>query len=376
METINLWSLFNPLESFLEKSILSSKYWKIRVLLLSCLFSFIWLFVFNRGYIYENFRSFYADVILHNPQPFFFWNSIIEQGEAPLKFHQFESGSHEANRIFRLTIPLIAHYFHLNSLGLYLLQVVLGIGFLYLLVNILAKILDDKLLTFYLFFAFVNVYVGSCFFFNCFGHGDGYTFFFMICALVIKRPLLMTLFCQLAFWCDERSVVMAVALWLFHHFYYQLSKKDSMKVLGLVVGNVLLYLAMRIYLSKTYHLVSEDVENFSFDRYLYFIKFTSLWYGKRSAVSVEGFALLIMMVFIILYRDRQYFRLLLLALGSWLPIVVISFLVGDTVRTLSFTFVFWLIALIIIKERINPAQLKALVLIIAFVNLLIPVSFP
>ncbi|RYU93958.1 hypothetical protein [Emticicia agri] len=375
MDTINLWSLFNPLESFLEKSILSSKYWKTRVLFFSCLFSFTWLFVFNRGYIYENFRSFYADVILHNPQPYFFWNSIIEQGEAPLTFHKYESGSHEANRIFRLTIPMVAHYLHLNSLGLYMLQVLLGGVFLYILIKILSRILDDKLLTFYLFFAFVNVYVGSCFFFNCFGHGDGYTFFFMLCALIVRVPLLMTLFCQLAFWCDERSVVMAVALWWFHHLYYQLGKKDSSKVLLLVAGNVLLYLGVRVYLSRAYHLASEDVENFSFDRYLYFIKFTSLWYGKRSSVSLEGFTLVIMMVLIILYRDRQYLRILL-ALGSWLPIVAISFLVGDTVRTLSFTFVFWMIALMIIKERINSVQLKVLIIVIAFVNLLIPVSFP
>ncbi len=101
METINLWSLFNPFETFLEKTVLNSKYWKIRVLFFSCLFSFTWLFVFNRGYIFENFKFFYADVILHNPQPNFFWNSIIEQGEAPFVFHKHESGSHEANRIFR-----------------------------------------------------------------------------------------------------------------------------------------------------------------------------------------------------------------------------------------------------------------------------------
>ncbi len=375
METINLWSLFNPLETFLQKSILNSKYWKIRVLIFCCLFSFTWLFAFNRGYIYENFRSFYADVILHNPQPFFFWNSIIEQGEAPLTFHQYESGSHEANRIFRLTIPLIARYFHLNSLGLYLLQVVFGIAFLYLLIHILSKILDDKLLVLYLFFAFVNVYAGSCFFFNCFGHGDGYTFFFMLCVLMVRSPVLITLFCQLAFWCDERSVVTAIALWFFHHFYYQLNRKESLKVFLVIVSNILVYLLARAYLSTKYHLASEDVENFSFDRYIYFIKFTSLWYGKRTAVSVEGFALLIPMVFIILYKDRQYLRLFL-AFLSWLPIVGISFLVGDTVRTLSFGFVFWLIAFIIIKDRINRLQLKALLLIVAFVNLLIPVSFP
>lgn len=375
METINLWALFNPLESFLEKSILSSKYWKIRVLFFSCLFSFTWLFVFNKGYLFENFKFFYADVILHKPQPYFYWNSIIEQGEAPFVFRQHESGSHEANRIYRLTIPMIAHYLHLNSLGLYLLQVLLGAGFLYMLINVLAKILDDKLLTFYLFFAFVNVYVGSCFFFNCFGHGDGYTFFFMLCALVVRRPLLIALFCQLAFWCDERSIVAFMTLWLFHHFFYKLDKKESLKVFLLMAGNVVLYLILRLYLGKTYHLASEDVENFSLDRYMYFINLTSWWYGKRTSVAVEGFALLIIMVFLVLYHDRLY-RRILLVFGSWMPVVAVSFLVWDTVRTYSFTFAFWLIALIILKERLNGVQFKALALMIAFVNLLIPITFP
>ena len=375
MNLINLHTIISAVDLFLIRSVLNDKFWKIKTLVFSCFITFCWLFVFNNGYIFENFRLFYADVLLHNPQPFFFWNGIVNQGQDPLTFQQFDTGSHEANRIFRLTMPLIARYMHLNPLGLYLLQVVLGGIFLYLLINILSRITENKLITFYLFFAFVNVYAGACFFLNCFGHGDGYTFFFLIGALVVRSPIFISIFCQLAFWCDERSVIVSLSIWVFHLLYYQLNRSNSVKVLVVVFFNVILYGVVRVYLSRTFHLVAEDVENFKIEKYLYFIKHTSLWYGKRTSVAVEGFSLIIFLAFIISFRLKDYKRIGLFIL-CFLPIIAITFLVDDTVRTLSFSFIFWLIALMSIKEHVSEAQFKVLILIVAFINILIPVTFP
>jgi hypothetical protein len=375
MQKINLWSFLNHFEFFLNKSVLNGKYWKFKTVIFSCIFTFSLLFVFNRGYIFENFRSFYADVLLHNPQPFFFWNSIIEQGENPLKPVFHASGSHEANRTFRLTMPLISRYLHLNSLGLYLLQIVLGFGFLYLLINILNKILDDKILVCYLFLSFLNVYTGSSFFLNCFGHGDGYTFFFILCALLVRNPLIFSFFLQMAFWCDERSVITSLGIWGFQYVYYQFKKKESILTISLIITNVLIYIAIRTYLSSNFHLVSEDVETSTWARYYSFIYTTSLWYGKRSYVGLEGFSLFTFLALAIFYIDKKYTKILL-SIAYWLPILAISFLVGDTVRTLSFTFVFWLISLIVIKDRIERTQMKALLIVVAFINLMIPVIFP
>lgn len=379
MHALNLLSFLNPIERFLNKSILDGKYWKFKTIFFSCFITFSILFIFNRGYIYENFRSFYADVLLHNPQPFFFWDSIVRQGQSPLQAVFHESGSHEANRTFRLTIPLIARYLHLNSLGLFILQVILGFVFSHLILGIFSKIFDEKILIFYTFLAFLNVYAGSCFFLNCFGHGDGYTFFFILCALLTRNPLLLTVFLQMAFWCDERSVVTSIGIWGFQYVYtnhLQTNKPTNLQItLLVIIFNILLYIFTRIYLSSTFHLVSEDVETVTWSRYYSFIYMTSLWYGKRSYVGFEGFSLLTSLTFIIFYVDKKYTKIIL-SLAYWLPILIISFLVGDTVRTISFTFVFWLISLIVIKERIEQSQMKALLIVVAFINLLIPVIFP
>lgn len=374
-ENFSITTLLSRTDQYLFESILNNRFWKIKTVFLCCLITFIWLFVTNRGYIYENFRGFYADVILDKPQPFFFWNSIVKQGQAPLTPMFHESGSHEANRTFRLTIPLIAKFFGFNSLLLYLFQIVLGIATLYLLVHILYKVFGDKVLAFYTTFAFVNVYMGSSFFLNCFGHGDAYTFFFIICALLMRQQIFLSVFLQLAFWCDERSIITVAGILIFQYLYFKLSKKDLVSTSILILLNVVSYMLIRVYLSNNYNLVAEDVETFTFEKYFYFIKFVSLWYGKRSYLGLEGFSLLVLITFIIMYHDKQYLKIAF-SIFYWLPIVIVSFLVGDTVRTLSFTFIFWMSALIFLKERLNQNQLKILILFISFINFLIPTSFP
>lgn len=371
----NLSTLIDTSELKYGNFIIKGNYWKLKMIVFSCIVSFSWSILLNRGYVYENFRGFYADVILHNPQPFYFWNSIIEQGKAPLQARHFESGSHEANRTFRFTIPIISRIFRLNSLGLYLLQNVLGFFTLYLLSTIISQILGDRILTFYSIFALVNVYVGSGFFFNCFGHGDTYTFFFLSAALLCRNPIYLTAIIQLAFWCDERSVVTIGGIWIFQYLYFRLNRKASIKLLWVIATNVLIYILVRLYLATTYHLVSEDVETLAIERYWYFIKYISLWYGKRSYMGVEGYSLLLLITFMILFYEKKYYQTVV-SVVYWLPILMISFLVGDTVRTLSFTFVFWIAALLFLKERLRQNQLKTLLLVIAFINFLIPTSFP
>ncbi len=371
----NLSTLINETETKYAIILFKGQFWTIKVVIFTCFVSFSWSMLLNRGYVYENFRGFYADVILNNPQPFYFWNSIVEQGKEPLEVRNFPSGSHEANRTFRFTVPIISKVMHLNGLGLYILQNVIGLVTLYLITGVFYEIFQDKTLTFYAIFAFVNVYVGSGFFFNCFGHADAYTFFFITTALLIRNPLLLSIIVQLAFWCDERSVVTVFGIGIFHYLYFGLSRKKALNVFLLLGLNVLLYIILRLYLSSKYHLVSEDVETLELDRYWYFIKYISLWYGKRTYMGVEGFSLILLLVFWIFIFERDY-RSLGISIFYWLPILTISFLVGDTVRTLSFTFVFWISAFIFLKERINRNQLKALLLIVAFINFLIPTSFP
>jgi hypothetical protein len=371
----DLLSLLNPFENYLQSTILSGKQWRLKTLFFSLALSLSLLFLLNKGYITHNFKNFYVDTVLHKSQPYFFWSAIVEQGQEPFKVNTHAYGSHESNRTFRLTMPMISRVLSLNGLGLFVLQGILGLIFLYLLLGILEKILIDKLLVFYFFLAFVNVYAGACFFLNCFGHGDGYTYFFILCSILLRNPLLFSLFVQLSFWSDERSLITVLGVYFFQKMYFQLANKKANLLLLTIGINALLYLGMRFYLSHHFHLQSADVEQSSVKRFLEIAKSISDWWGARSYVALEGFSLLLIVLFSIQYCDKQRW-FIVISIIYWLPILLVSFLVADTVRTLSFTFVFWLISLFILKEKVSHVQLKCLIIIIAFMNLLIPVIFP
>jgi hypothetical protein len=371
----DLLYLLNPFENYLQSTILNGKQWRLKTLFFSLFISFSLLFFFNKGYITQNFKSFYLDTVLKQTQPYFFWNSIVKQGQNPFSVNTYQYGSHESNRTFRLTIPLISRVFSLEGLGLFILQGILGCVFLYLLLSILEKILVDKLLVFYFFLAFINVYAGACFFLNCFGHGDGYTYFFILCSLLLRNPFILSIFLQLSFWADERSLITILGVYLFQKMYYQLASKRANKLLILISINAVLYLGIRLYLSQHFHLQAADVEQSSVGRFLEIAKSISNWWGARSYLGLEGFILLLIVLFLIQYHDKQRWFIIISTL-YWLPILLVTFLVADTVRTLSFTFVFWLVSLFILKEKVSFVQLKCLFILIAFMNLLIPVIFP
>ncbi len=375
MTYLDLSTLLKPFEDFLHLRILNGKFWKIKILIFSLLLSFSLLLFLNRGYVTQNFKNFYLDTVLHKPQSFFFWKSIVEQGQKPFTPGNHAYGSHESNRTFRLTIPLISRFLHIQGLGLFILQILLGIGFIYLLICIFSKMLIDKILTFYSTLAFLNVYTGSCFFLNCFGHGDGYTFFFMICSLLLTNPLLLSLSIQLSFWSDERSVITVLGVLIFHYFYRRLNTSSSVKLLIIIFINVLTYVGLRLYLTNVYHLQAADVENSTTNRFLEIAQSISTWWGARIYLGFEGFLASTLIIFVILFVQKKYLYFYV-SLFYWIPILVVTLLVADTVRTISFTFVFWLVSLFYLKEIIHYKQLKFLIIIIAFTNLLIPIIFP
>lgn len=371
----DLQTLLNPFENYLQIKILSGKQWQLKTLFFSLAITLTFILLLNKGYLTQNFKHFYVDTILHKPQPYFFWNAIVEQGKEPFKVHPHEYGSHESNRTFRLTMPLISRILGLEGLDLFVLQAFLGIVFLYLLLNILEKILVNRLLVFYFFLAFINVYSGACFFLNCFGHGDGYTYFFILCAILLRNPVFFSLFIQLSFWSDERSLITVFGIYLFQKMYFQLTTQKA-NILLLVIGiNALLYLGLRMYLSQHFHLQAADVEQSSVKRFLEIAQSISDWWGARSFMAFEGFILLLILFFSIQICDKQRYASVLYII-YWLPIILVSFLVADTVRTFSFTFVFWLFSLFALKEKVNNIQLKYLLMLIALINMCNPVIFP
>ena len=309
----------------------------------------------------------------------FFWDDIIKQGADPFTPKEYEAGSHEANQTFRLTIPLIAYVLHLNVATLYLLQLLIGLLFLWTVANIVNGIVKDRVLTFYFLTGFTAIYAGANFYINYLGHADAFPFCFMALAFYFRNPLLVLLFSQLSFWCDERAIINSsfIGLWLLLPFIdkFQTERKLNWKlisptILVLIVSGVL-YLAVRKWLELSFHLKIGHDNSLSIKSLFWSLSI----FGDKVTRGLEGMWLIIGAAFLVLWQSQQPWKLLLFA-GALSITLFITLLVADGTRALSFGFIAFFIALKILHESIPAKQLKYLLIVSALVSLMLPISFP
>ncbi|RDB06119.1 hypothetical protein DVG78_09795 [Runella aurantiaca] len=337
------------------------------------------LLTFNFILVDKGLRSLYLEMRQPGSIGGFFWDDIIKQGADPFTPKDYEAGSHEANQTFRLTIPLIAYALHLNVATLYMLQLLVGLVFLWTVVNIVNRILNDRVLTFYFLTGFTAIYAGANFYINYLGHVDVFPFCFMAFALYYRNPLLILLFSQLSFWCDERAIINSsfIGLWFLIPFVDQLQttgkwnwKLISPTILILIFSGVL-YLALRKWLELSFNLKIGHDNALSVKSFFWSLSI----FGDKVTRGLEGMWLIIGAACLILWQARQLWKLFLFA-GALSVTLLIALLVADGTRALSFGFIAFFIALKILHESIPSKQLKYLLIVSALVSLMLPISFP
>jgi len=374
----SLTTPFKWLETRL-KAFFDSRFWQFKVLFLSLAISVSTLLVFNFILVDRGFRDLYQEMRHPGSIGGFFWDDIIKQGADPFTPKDYEAGSHEANQTFRLTIPLIAQALHLNVASLYLLHLVMGILFLWLIIQITYKILESRVLVFYFLTGFTAIYAGANFYINYLGHADVFPFCFLALAFYLRNPFWVLLFTQLAFWCDERSIINSsyLGLWFVLPVLKKAiqTKKFSLKQIPLqavaLVISAGIYLVVRQWLSSTYGLkVGHD--NALSHR-------TTLWslsiLGDKFTRGFEGFWLIIFagMAVLVMLKDWLAFTLLL---GCLLVTSAIGIMVADGTRSLSFGFMIFFFMLSILRKHIPVSQLTYLLIVSTLISLMLPISFP
>lgn len=376
-----LQSLATPfywLEAKLE-TFFDSKFWQFRVLLLSLMISAGTLLIFNSILIDRGFRSLYQEMRHPGSVGGLFWDDIIKQGADPFTPKDYEAGSHEANQTFRLTVPLIANALHLNVTTLYLLQLLVGFVFLWFVTKIVDDILKNHILTFYFLTGFTAIYAGANFYINWLGHVDIFPFCFMILAFYYRNPLLVLLFSQLAFWCDERAIINSsyLGLWLLLPLISRMVKEQKLNlkqvpwpVLSLIISGVL-YLIFRNWMSSHFGLKVGHDNDLS--------RQTALWslsiIGDKFTRGLEGFWLIIFAGMSVLMIQKEWWKLSLLGI-CLLATSAIAIMVADGTRSLSFGFFIFFFMLTILKENVPIKQLRYLLIVSMIISLMLPMSFP
>ncbi|WP_128547462.1 hypothetical protein [Larkinella soli] len=369
---------FNHLEQRLSV-FFDNRFWKIRLVGLVLLVSVGSLLLFNSIFIDRGFRFLYSEIKRPGIVDGFFWDEIIHQSQHLFEPNTFAPGTHEANKTFRLTIPMLVKVFHLGVAKLYLLQIVLGLVFLWTVTGLVNSVLEDKVLTFYFMTGFTAIYAGVAFFINYFGHCDGYAFCFMALALYFRNPLLVILFTQLAFWTDERALINSsyLGLWYFLPLARNFVKTRTFELrqippaLMAVVFSALLYAGLRKWLELHFGMtVGHDAALSARS-----LGWSLSYIGDKMARGLEGMWLILLAAFWALAVRRQWLELVLLG-GAWALTMTVAVLVADGTRSLSFGFMMFFFALAILHRYMTRNQLRYLLICSAVVSLMYSISFP
>ncbi len=193
-------------------------------------------------------------------------------------------------------------------------------------------------------------------------------------AVCFRQPILIFIATQIGFWTDERGVinlVFVILWWLLDKNEPFNIKKIIFKPQIFAIGiSLIVFFALRLFLDYHYHLtIPSRVEEGSFGPSV--LKLTYGWVGGVIWNGYEGFlALMVLGSYLFWTKKQKIYSFLLFAsiAGSWL----VSFMVYDSMRSITFTGIVLFIFLRTASRYVEPAGLKLLLFIIAIINLLAP----
>ncbi|WP_435353330.1 hypothetical protein [Emticicia sp. SJ17W-69] len=366
--------LENIYSRFESKSLafLANNNWQLRIVAIATLAML--LSFFNNQSPLHDFRNFYDDVIVKKGEYFLY--NVTKDRSQNLTEHRVYEEPASNNRVFRLTLPVLVKIFHIRhvSVFVYGLQLILGILLYFLLTRFLFQILNDKLATMLAVIALACIYFGTSFFVEYAGYGDFYTFFFLFLSIYFRNPLLVFGAMFTATWCDERAVV-AGSLVFAYWWIAEKIKEDkpisfvpNKQMLAIIAAEIG-YISLRYYL-MTYQGMEGTYKKGEFTEQL----FASLpSFGFKFIWILEGFWLIMLLAFLILYIKKDYLKLLIV-FGGTIAMIVSGFTTFDSTRSGSFVFPMIFLGLIAVKTKLNEKEIRVLLLLVALLCFLHPLA--
>ena len=268
------------------------------------------------------------------------------------------------NMVMRWTLPLLSFLTHNNILLILLLQGVLGVLFLYKIGSYTFTLSQDKLITFLLILSLANIFVTVWTFADVHGYGDGFAYFFLLTALLSRKPVLIFLCLQAAFFTDERAVVAGGYLLLWWIVTKAYSKNDfSLAALlrNTFTGeSAVVWVAWAVYFGIRHYVLATYFPGHSYSTIGTPVLFADAHRnGLGSSIwgSFEGTWLLLAAATLGLCLTRRYILMAALSLG-FIILVATGIYVHDIDRALSYGFPFLLIALFVLLKIASRSSIR------------------
>lgn len=289
----------------------------------------------------------YLEILL-DPSPALTYRYFFDKIAHPLTPTRAAADTHASKVDFRLTVPLLAGLLHPGKgqgiIVLYLLQSALLIPFLYILLRIFQRFLNDGS-TMLLTLSFASIYVSKAFFWDYDFWFDGYAYFFLLAGMFIQNRLGIFCVLTLACWTDERAVVALYSVYLFHLLQennFKLSGLDKIfnrralsKKSTLVLFAGLVYFTTRLWLSYHFglHTPYGHDTGVGFGLIPYQLKYRLV----GVFLAFEGMWLPILATLFLLTKNHQYVFLLSHLLLALAIHILVAYAVFDITRSLAYS---------------------------------------
>lgn len=286
--------------------------------------------------------------------------------------------SNMAKQNFRLVMLLLAAVFNLGVMGLYAVQVAFGIGILYLTLRLTERLMQDRVTAILVTVIAGTIYAGANAYLETDGRFDAPSIFFLLLALYVRNPLIIAGSVFLAGWNDERGLVAAALVFVFHFMRASEQKPGSSlapllrtalspQPLAVMAGGVL-YLVSRLAFAAAYHITTPSVDA------LDHVISNKNWWALGTWMTFEGGWLLLAIAACLLVQQRRILHLLML-LGALGVVFFAAFAVVDVSRSTSYALPALFIAVDVIYRHEGQRSVRALAFAAAVIAALYPMYY-
>ena len=297
---------------------------------------------------------------------------LSSQIKSPFEKQNVNKKSHEANRTFRLFMPVLASLTGISYTFLVILQSIFGTLFFFIVAKTSFKYSQDKIISFLFTIGFTGLYIGKSFTLDYWSFFDGTAFFFLLLSIHFTKPLFIFFSLLPAFWTDERAVVASINVIVFHTVILvnnSRKRNEFFNIYLAIISVIAMYLIGRLFLIEFYKL---ETGNSGIGILWLFSK-----YFKYVPISIfmfyESYWVYLILAFLVLFKEQKNKIITGLFI---LGIVIQSFValsVGDMVRSGAYLLVPCFTSFFLITSFENSLKVKRIISLLACISaLLIP----
>lgn len=281
--------------------------------------------------------------------------------------------SNDAKHLWRLTIPLVIRILGLTIPGMVVFQMLCGLVLLYLSVTLTFQITADRRAAFWLTSALGCTMAGLASFAWVDGHFDSIAVMLMLLACLSVHPLLIGGLVFSLTWLDERGIIAAAVIILYHASRAAIDNQWSWRTVihwrsAAVIAACVLHLGLRVGLAQANNLPLIRTEGAALTLFVYQIS-AHLFFAISS--TFEGGWLIVAGGVLVLLGARNWL-LSAAYLGVMLVTFAVSLYVHDTSRTTIYLAPLLFSALMIIRRSHSEERVRQMIAAALIISAIFP----